>query len=79
MRDALGILDQISSFTDGNVTYQQVLGMTGGIPSEQFARLATAILEGDMGLLLELVEQLMHEGKAPTNVWRTCCIISVIC
>ena len=64
MRDALSILDQISSFTDGNVTYQQVLGMTGGIPSEQFARLATAILEGDMGQLLELVEQLMHEGKS---------------
>lgn len=64
MRDALSILDQISSFTDGNVTYQQVLGMTGGIPAEQFARLATAILGGDMGLLLELVEQLMHEGKS---------------
>jgi DNA polymerase-3 subunit gamma/tau len=64
MRDALSILDQISSFTDGHVTYQQVLGMTGGIPSEQFARLATAILDSDMGLLLELVEQLMHEGKS---------------
>ncbi|MBT2293667.1 DNA polymerase III subunit gamma/tau [Paenibacillus albidus] len=64
MRDALSILDQISSFTDGQVTYQQVLGMTGGIPSEQFARLAKAILEGDMGLLLELVEQLMQEGKS---------------
>ncbi|WP_150275786.1 DNA polymerase III subunit gamma/tau [Paenibacillus tepidiphilus] len=64
MRDALSILDQISSFTDGNVTYQQVLGMTGGIPSEQFAKLAAAILEGDMGLLLELVEQLMLEGKS---------------
>lgn len=64
MRDALSILDQISSFTDGQVTYQQVLGMTGGIPSEQFAKLATAILEGDMGRLLELVEQLMQEGKS---------------
>ncbi|AIQ50206.1 DNA polymerase III subunit gamma/tau [Paenibacillus sp. FSL R7-0331] len=64
MRDALSILDQISSFTDGQVTYQQVLGMTGGIPSEQFARLATAILDGDMGRLLELVEQLMQEGKS---------------
>ncbi|WP_339318104.1 DNA polymerase III subunit gamma/tau [Paenibacillus sp. FSL R10-2734] len=64
MRDAVSLLDQISSFTDGKVTYEQVLGMTGGIPSEQFARLATAILEGDMGLLLELVEQLMHEGKS---------------
>ncbi|AIQ10708.1 DNA polymerase III subunit gamma/tau [Paenibacillus durus] len=64
MRDALSVLDQISSFTDGHVTYQQVLGMTGGIPAEQFARLAKAILESDMGRLLELVEQLMHEGKS---------------
>ncbi|WP_379137581.1 DNA polymerase III subunit gamma/tau [Paenibacillus sp. sgz500958] len=64
MRDALSILDQISSFTDGQVTYQQVLGMTGGIPAEQFARLASALLEADMGLLLELVEQMMHEGKS---------------
>lgn len=64
MRDALSILDQISSFTEGQVTYQQVLGMTGGIPSEQFARLARAVLEGDMGQLLELVEQMMHEGKS---------------
>ncbi|QWU16401.1 DNA polymerase-3 subunit gamma/tau [Paenibacillus sophorae] len=64
MRDALSVLDQISSFTDGHVTYQQVLGMTGGIPAEQFARLAKAILESDMGGLLELVEQLMHEGKS---------------
>ncbi|MDT3428994.1 DNA polymerase-3 subunit gamma/tau [Paenibacillus forsythiae] len=64
MRDALSVLDQIASFTDGHVTYQQVLGMTGGIPAEQFARLAKAILESDMGQLLELVEQLMHEGKS---------------
>lgn len=64
MRDALSVLDQISSYTDGQVTYQQVLGMTGGIPAEQFAKLARAILAGDMGQLLELVEQLMHEGKS---------------
>uniref|UniRef100_UPI000471EF4D DNA polymerase III subunit gamma/tau n=1 Tax=Paenibacillus zanthoxyli TaxID=369399 RepID=UPI000471EF4D len=64
MRDALSVLDQISSFTEGHVTYQQVLGMTGGIPAEQFASLAKAILESDMGGLLELVEQLMHEGKS---------------
>lgn len=30
MRDALSILDQISSFSDGRVSYQQVLDMTGG-------------------------------------------------
>ncbi|WP_310552087.1 DNA polymerase III subunit gamma/tau [Paenibacillus glufosinatiresistens] len=64
MRDALSILDQIASYTDKRVTYQEVLGMTGGIPAEQFARLAQAILDEDMGLLLELVEQMMQEGKS---------------
>lgn len=64
MRDALSVLDQISSFTGGKVTYEEVLGMTGGVPSEQFARLASAVLAGDMGSLLEQVERLMQEGKS---------------
>ena len=46
MRDALSVLDQISSFTDGRVTYQQVMDMTGGIASEQFAKLAASLLKG---------------------------------
>lgn len=64
MRDALSILDQIASFTGGKVSYQQVLDMTGGIPSEQFGRLAAAIKQADAGLVLQIVEQFMQEGKS---------------
>ncbi|WP_422659160.1 DNA polymerase III subunit gamma/tau [Paenibacillus sp. EC2-1] len=64
MRDALSILDQIASFTGGKVTYQQVMDMTGGIPSEQFSRLAAALKQGDAGLVLQMVEQFMQEGKS---------------
>lgn len=64
MRDALSILDQISSFTGGKVSYEQVMDMTGGIPSEQFSRLAAAIKQGDAGLVLQMVEQFMQEGKS---------------
>lgn len=64
MRDALSILDQIASFTGGKVSYQQVMDMTGGIPSEQFGRLAAAIKQGDAGLMLQMVEQFMQEGKS---------------
>ncbi|MGM1049935.1 MAG: DNA polymerase III subunit gamma/tau [Bacillota bacterium] len=64
MRDALSILDQIASFTGGKVSYQQVMDMTGGIPSEQFGRLAAAIKQGDAGLVLQMVEQFMQEGKS---------------
>ena len=45
MRDALSILDQIA-FTGGTVSYQQVMDMTGGIASEQFGRLASAVKQG---------------------------------
>lgn len=64
MRDALSILDQIASFTDGQVSYQQVLDMTGGIPSRQFAELAKTLLEGDVGGMLQMIEGFMQEGKS---------------
>lgn len=64
MRDALSILDQISSFSNGHVSYQQVLDMTGGIPSRQFAELAKTILEDDVGGMLQMIEGFMQEGKS---------------
>ncbi|WP_433944974.1 DNA polymerase III subunit gamma/tau [Paenibacillus sp. SN-8-1] len=64
MRDALSILDQISSFTDGHVSYEQVLAMTGGIPSRQFAELAEALSRGDIGGMLQMIEAFMQEGKS---------------
>ncbi|AWB42893.1 DNA polymerase III subunit gamma/tau [Paenibacillus sp. CAA11] len=64
MRDALSILDQISSFTDGHVSYQQVLDMTGGIPSRQFAEIAGTLVRGDIGGMLQMIERLMQEGKS---------------
>lgn len=64
MRDAISILDQISSFTEGNITYEQVLNMTGGIPSSQFADLARKLLDGDIGGVLQMIEDFMQEGKS---------------
>lgn len=64
MRDAVSVLDQISSFTDGPVTYQQVLDMTGGIASEQFGKLALALLKEDVGTVLQMIENFMQEGKS---------------
>ncbi|AZK45465.1 DNA polymerase III subunit gamma/tau [Paenibacillus lentus] len=64
MRDALSILDQIASFSDGHVSYKQALDMTGGIPSKQFAEIAKTLVEGDIGGMLQLIEGLMQEGKS---------------
>ncbi|MDK8184003.1 DNA polymerase III subunit gamma/tau [Paenibacillus sp. UMB4589-SE434] len=64
MRDALSLLDQAASFTDGQVTYQQVLDITGGMPEEQFAKLAVAVRDQDVAAVLTGIEQLMLEGKS---------------
>ncbi|GGA52869.1 DNA polymerase III subunit gamma/tau [Paenibacillus physcomitrellae] len=64
MRDAVSILDQIASFSEGQVSYKQVLEMTGGIPSSQFAELAGSLLQGDIGGVLQLIERMMQEGKS---------------
>ncbi|WP_195576397.1 DNA polymerase III subunit gamma/tau [Paenibacillus sp. 1001270B_150601_E10] len=64
MRDAISLLDQAASFTDGQVTYQQVLDITGGMPEEQFAKLAVAVRDQDVASVLMLIERMMQEGKS---------------
>lgn len=64
MRDALSLLDQASSFTDGRITYEQVLNITGGMPEEQFAKLAAAIRDQNAADVLTGIDQLLQEGKS---------------
>ncbi|SEG76987.1 DNA polymerase III subunit gamma/tau [Paenibacillus sp. UNC499MF] len=64
MRDALSLLDQASSFAVGTITASDVVGMTGGLASEQFEKLVGSMKEQDIGAALELIDQFMQEGKS---------------
>ncbi|MFC5467338.1 DNA polymerase III subunit gamma/tau [Cohnella suwonensis] len=64
MRDALSLLDQISSFTGGQVSLEQAVAATGGLPSEQFSRLAVAIRESDAAQVLLEIDEMMRAGKS---------------
>ncbi|WP_372633280.1 DNA polymerase III subunit gamma/tau, partial [Cohnella sp.] len=64
MRDALSLLDQISSFTGGRVSLDQAVEATGGLPSEQFSRLAAAIRENDASKVLIEIDEMMKAGKS---------------
>ncbi|GAC41515.1 DNA polymerase III subunit gamma/tau [Paenibacillus popilliae] len=64
MRDAISLLDQAASFTNGRLDYRQVLDITGGIPEEQFADIARAVQVGDVGSVLVTVESMMQGGKS---------------
>ncbi|GIP40296.1 DNA polymerase III subunit gamma/tau [Paenibacillus sp. J31TS4] len=65
MRDAVSLLDQTMAYSDGKVTYEAVITMTGGIASDQFAKLARLIHEQEIAGVLAVVEAMMQEGKSP--------------
>ncbi|THF81766.1 DNA polymerase III subunit gamma/tau [Cohnella fermenti] len=64
MRDALSLLDQISSFSDGKVTLQEAIDATGGLPAEQFSRLATAVRDSNASAVLQEIDEMMRAGKS---------------
>ena len=64
MRDALSVLDQIASYSEGKITYQHVIDMTGGMTSEQFEKLIRAFAKKDIVEVLKIVENLVYSGKS---------------
>ena len=64
MRDALSLLDQVIAYTGGEVSYDDVVQVTGSVAAEQFGQLAAAALKGELDVVLDLAERLMAEGKS---------------
>lgn len=63
MRDALSSLDQLISFTDGNITEKDALGVFGLVGRVELESLAGAILKGDAASILSAVEAFDSAGK----------------
>lgn len=64
MRDALSLLDQIISYTGGEVSYQMAVALTGGIASDEFRNMALDIKNHDLGAVLDRIDRFMQEGKS---------------
>jgi len=62
MRDAESILDQVISFSENKVTYEDVKELLGIIPQKLFLQLTRAIANQDTKEGLELIEKLVREG-----------------
>ena len=63
VRDALSVLDQLISFCDGRIVGKDVLSMLGMASRGQVLRMAEAVADGDTLQVLQLLEELMREGK----------------
>lgn len=63
MRDALSILDQVISFGENNVTYDNALLVTGSVTKTDQLEYLEAIVNQKIPQALELVHKLIQDGK----------------
>ncbi len=64
LRDALSLLDQCVAFYFGQkLTYDKVLEVLGAVDTEVFSRLFRASLEGSVTSAVELLEEIVMQGR----------------
>ena len=68
MRDALSLLDQVISFTDGNVNYSSVRAILSVVDEEIFFSITDIAMTGNSLKGLELVDDLMSQGYDPETL-----------
>jgi DNA polymerase-3 subunit gamma/tau len=62
-RDAISMLDQLSSATGGEVTVQAVLQLLGAVEEEALFRLCDLVVDGDTAGALTFIEELSEQGQ----------------
>lgn len=65
MRDALSMLDQVSSFSDGIITQEAVIKCFGILPESKILKIAELAIKGDENLLSEVKE--LYTGGVDTG------------
>lgn len=65
MRDALSLLDQAISYSDKEVTLDDVLQITGSVSQQKLQQLTAALFDKDVSIALRLVDDFIQEGKDP--------------
>lgn len=63
MRDALSILDQAISFSNKTITLEDALAVTGSLTTEMMDSFIGACLQQDVSGALEVLENILAEGK----------------
>jgi len=62
MRDALSIFDQVSSFGNGKITYQNVIDNLNVLDYDYYFKLTDAFLNGDLSSALLLFNDILNNG-----------------
>ncbi|WP_028784540.1 DNA polymerase III subunit gamma/tau [Thalassobacillus devorans] len=65
MRDALSLLDQAISYSDEEVTIEDVLAVTGSVSQQKLTGVIESLQEHDVKQALQHVDDLIQQGKDP--------------
>lgn len=70
MRDALGLLDQISvlSSIGNNIEPKDVINLIGALPEDSLISISRVIAQKDGGLLIQVLNNLMEMGNEPVQI-----------
>jgi len=67
MRDALSLLDQAISYSDGTVELDDVLAVTGSVSQHMLTDIVHAMYDKDVKLALQSLDNLIQNGKDPSR------------
>ncbi len=65
MRDSLSLLDQAISYSEEEVTIEDVLAVTGSVSQQKLAGVVQALQQNEVKEALQYVDSLIQEGKDP--------------
>ncbi len=63
MRDALSILDQLVSFSEAEISLEDVHALLGTVGQDLYYRLAASIADGDSSVILQIIDEVIERGK----------------
>lgn len=63
MRDAIGLLDQISSFTDSKITVEDIYTIRGSVSNRVLIELIEKYIDNDASSILSIVDDIYLSGK----------------
>ncbi len=67
MRDGISLLDRCASFCiGGELTYEKVLDVLGAIDTSVFYDMLSAVMNGDIKSVLDIIDTVMNEGREIT-------------
>ncbi|KYH31149.1 DNA polymerase III subunit tau [Clostridium tepidiprofundi DSM 19306] len=63
MRDALSVLDQVISMSDGKVEYDNVINILGLVTNENLIKLTEAIIDRNIEQSIKTIDDIVYSGK----------------